>query len=90
LKYKNVTVRLDEIHTSPVKQDAFALNLNKKGDLRTPSTSRKAKNRAVNTIVSAVCLVGTLDQQKLALQDAMLHPKIQELALAVGFHGGTK
>jgi hypothetical protein len=70
-----------------VKQDAFALN--SQGDLRTPSASRKANNHAVNMIVSAVWSVGTHNQQKLALQDAMLYPKIQELALATGFHGGA-
>jgi hypothetical protein len=39
--------------------------------------------------ISVVCLVGTEDQQKLVLQDAMLYPRIQELALATGFHVGA-
>jgi hypothetical protein len=88
LKYNNAIVHLDEMKTSPVKQDAFALN--KKGDLRSLSASRKAKNRAVNTIVSAVQSVGNPDQQKLALRDAILHPRIQGFAQAAGFHGGAK
>jgi hypothetical protein len=65
LTYNNAIVDL-EMKTSPVKQDAFTLN--KKGDLRSLSASRKAKNRAVNTIVSAVQSVGNTEQQKLALR----------------------
>jgi hypothetical protein len=73
----------DGCSLTPLDFDAFRTDLY--GNPRNVETARRSKNRAVDTIVSAIVSVGTNKQQSLALHNALFHLTIRQVAKSASY-----
>ena len=77
-KHNNKVIDLSHpaLH-GPVDEHAFRCN-------RTDGNARVVKHRKISEIVNAVASVGNEDAQRLALRDALGHPRIQDVTSSIG------
>ena len=80
--FENADITTDTINAAAVV-DVHAFDVAKDGGIRTNSAIRQAKSRASRSIINAIKSAGTLSQQGLALQLALSHPELRNVAKAV-------
>lgn len=70
----------------PVDERAYVAPSKQGDNVRSQGAARKEKSRCVRGIVDAVVGAGTISQQRLALRDALGHPKIRDVASSIGLN----
>ena len=70
--------------STPVNDKAFDIN-RATGKKRKSDTARRYKCLMVQKIVDAINSVGEFEEQRLALRDALGHPRVRKVAASLGF-----
>jgi hypothetical protein len=84
LAFNNSTVDFDSLEAFAIIEGAFGFTDDNQP--RKKEAERQAKCRASLKIVKAILLIGNIEQQALALRQALCHPDIRVVAKAAGFH----
>jgi hypothetical protein len=84
LSFNNLTVDFDSLKAFAINEGAFGFTDNNQPQKK--EAEGQANCRSSLKIVKAVLLIDTIEQQALALHQALCHPDIRVVAKAAGFH----